>query len=349
MSFEKDIKILVVGNGNYDFYDIALYNALCQLNYNAELFTTRNIIGPQKDKIVTNFIKRVQSRLNCGTYLKSANRALIQRCKISAPDIIFFYNTRIYDHKTIDRIKQMGIKIIAFSNDDPFSKKYPNYWWKKFLYIAKNADLVYAYRQVNLDEYKAMGCKKAELLLPYYIEENNHKISQDEKLDNVPDVVYIGHVENDGRAEYINALLRAGIKVGIKADTAAAYEQNGNLIPLKDTFKNYNAIIASAKIALVFLSTKNRDKYTRRCFEIPATGTMMLSIYTEKLAEFFEPDKQAVYFKNPQELVEKCKACLENEALRAKIAQAGYDRLIKDGHEIKDRAEQIMKDCKKLF
>lgn len=350
MSFEKDIKILVVGSGKYSFYEVALYDAFCRIGYNAEIFTWEGMFTSKREFFLSKLIKRIEHRINFGLiYLRKININLILQCKKQKPDVVFFYNTRIFSNRTIDRIKNMGIKIVAFSNDDPFSQVYPKYWWKKYLYIAKKADLVYAFRKVNVKEYEKMGCKNVRLFLSYYIEERNKLIPEKEKLLYVPSVVYVGHIENDGRIECIRALLDAGIKVGIKEDEAACFGQHQNIVALKDTHKNYNKILASAKIALLFYSKRNRDEYTTRSFEIPAAGTMMMSIYTDTMAELFSPDSQAIYFKNPQELVEKCKKYLANDTLREKIAKAGYDRLIKDGHEIKDRAEQIMKDIKKLF
>lgn len=68
----------------------------------------------------------------------------------------------------------------------------------------------------------------------------------------------------------------------------------------------------------------------------------MLSQYTDDLASLFEPDKEAVYFKTPNELVDKTKYYLEHEEEREQIANAGYTRLIRDGHEVGDQVQQIV-------
>ena len=114
----------------------------------------------------------------------------------------------------------------------------------------------------------------------------------------------------------------------------------------KDSIKPLYGI-NQAKISLVFLSKINND--TRRCFEIPATKTMMLSEYTDDLAQnLFEEGREADYFKSKEELLEKIQYYLNNESEIAKIGNAGYERLMKDGHEVKDRTKQIMQTFEKL-
>jgi len=92
----------------------------------------------------------------------------------------------------------------------------------------------------------------------------------------------------------------------------------------------------------VFLSRLNHDTYTRRCFEIPATGTLMLSEYTPDLATLFEEGVEAEFFRGPQELLDKVRFYMRHEEARRRIGQAGRARLLKDGHEALDRARQVL-------
>jgi len=117
---------------------------------------------------------------------------------------------------------------------------------------------------------------------------------------------------------------------------------------IKTLIEDYNVALNSCKIALVFLSHLNNDTYAIRCFEIPATGTFMLSTYTDDLATLFEPDKEAVYFKTPDELISKVDYYLAHDDERKQIARNGYERVMRDGHEAKDRAEQIIRAYERL-
>ena len=99
---------------------------------------------------------------------------------------------------------------------------------------------------------------------------------------------------------------------------------------------------------MVFLSKINHDTYTRRCFEIPAAGAFLFCPYTDDLASMFEEDKEIVFYHTKDDFVEKVIYYLEHDEERMCIATAGHERLLRDGHEVKDRAEQIIKDYKRL-
>jgi spore maturation protein CgeB len=105
---------------------------------------------------------------------------------------------------------------------------------------------------------------------------------------------------------------------------------------------DYNQILNDSKIALVFFSKLNLDTYTRRVFEIPASKTFMLSEYTVDMSSLFIEGKEAEYFRNSKELIIKIEHYLKNEKERIRIAENGYKKVRKDGHEAVDRAKQIL-------
>jgi spore maturation protein CgeB len=108
---------------------------------------------------------------------------------------------------------------------------------------------------------------------------------------------------------------------------------------------DYNKALCGAKVALCFLSKLNRDTYTRRCFEIPATGTLMLSEYTDDLASLYKTGEEADFFKSRDELIEKLKLYIGNDELRRAVAANGYRRVMGDGHDVVSRMEQVLGWC----
>ena len=114
----------------------------------------------------------------------------------------------------------------------------------------------------------------------------------------------------------------------------------GHIIPLDN--EKYNLTLNQSKIALVFLSTLNSDSYTRRCFEIPATKTFMLSQYSNDLALLFTPEKEADYFITKEELLSKIQYYLENKLIREKITANAYEKLIMNNHEVSERIKIVI-------
>lgn len=101
--------------------------------------------------------------------------------------------------------------------------------------------------------------------------------------------------------------------------------------------EEYAKAIRGARVALCFLSRLNRDTYTRRCFEIPACGTVLASERTRDLQRLFKEDEEAVLFSSPEELVRKVLGLKAETGRRKQIAEAGYRRVQRDGHGVDAR------------
>ena len=95
-------------------------------------------------------------------------------------------------------------------------------------------------------------------------------------------------------------------------------------------------------MALCFLSKINKDVYTRRNFEIPAAGTIVVSEYTKELAELFEADKEIIMFNDKNEMVNKVKYFLNNDYLLSQLTKNAFNKIISAKHSEIDRAQQIL-------
>jgi spore maturation protein CgeB len=159
--------------------------------------------------------------------------------------------------------------------------------------------------------------------------------------------MFVGHYEDDGRDDYIKALLDSEMDFRL---FGPLWERSKYCRYMLDKLGridylvgDYNLALNSTKIALTFLSKLNNDSYTRRCFEIPAAGTFMLSEYTDDLNSMFKEGVEAEYFRGKQEMIDKVRYYLKHDKERERIALAGHRRVTKDGHEVTDRARTIMK------
>lgn len=337
----KHTRIMLVGDSTYEIYVKAFYNAFKKLGYqNVELFATNTFFYKGKNKIA-DILSRVQNKYVWGNRICKIQSELLARVDEFKPDMVFVYSSRQIWPSTIKKIKDKQITVYMYNNDNPFAKYYPKYFWRYYRKALKYADIGFVYREENRNDYMSAGCKKVELLRSYYIEDRNYYMEQSSV--EAPEVVFIGHYENDFRIQYMQKMLDNKIEIGVpNTNWKNFWEDNPYFIKLSDCMTKYNEYINAAQIAIVFLSTLNKDTYTRRCFEIPATKTFMLSQYTDDIATMFEEDKEIVFFRNADELVDKIKYYLQHPDERENIAEAGYARLMKDGHEVCDRIIQIM-------
>ena len=350
------MKILIISDGHGGkTHGDAFKKSFEELGHEVSVFTWQGYFKnyPYADCYETdsNFLKsiyyRFQNKFTFGPALLKLNSDAVKKCNEIKPDLVFVYRGTHIFPSTVKKMQKTSAKVFGYNNDDPFSEKYASYVWRHFKKCIPFYDHVFYYRQKNKTDYDALGCKNSSLLRSYYIKENNFQIPSIETNKYTCDAIFIGHFEEDGRDDALKLLLDNGINLklyGTNWEKSKHYayfvEKLGNITPLYD---DYNLALNSAKIALVFLSKLNNDSYTRRCFEIPATGTLMLAEDSDDLSNnLFEEDKEAIYFKTPEELLTKVQAYSADTAKRKKIATSGKNKLEKSGHEVLDRAKQVL-------
>jgi spore maturation protein CgeB len=350
------MKILIVADWQGAIYAQAFFDGFNSLGYETFKFSWKeyfkhyqyaNRYETDGNKLKSIYY-RIQNKFLIGSSLYKINRDLIVQCQNIKPDLVFIYRgTHIYP-KTIQKIKESsGCRVYGYNNDDPFSSEYKNYVWRFYKDSIPFYDHIFAYRQKNIVDYENIGYDNVSILKSYYIEESNFYIDNIENDRYKCDVLFIGNYEDDKRDEALKLLIDNNIDIklyGTGWEKSKYYNFFAEIFgEIKPLYSDYNLALNSAKIALVFLSKLNNDTYTRRCFEIPATKTMMISEYTDDLNNMFKDGFDAQYFKNKEELLKKVNYYLENNDKLNNISINGYNRLIRDGHEVKDRCKEIIK------
>jgi spore maturation protein CgeB len=201
-----------------------------------------------------------------------------------------------------------------------------------------------------LGDYLAHGARRVRLLRSFYIPERNHPLPLDdgERRKWGSDVVFVGHFENDGRLELLEAIAAAGYDLRIwgfewEEPMRRSAVLRGLPPPVYLGGDAYNRVLNASKIVLCFLSTINRDTYTRRCFEVPASGAFLLSQYSDDLATLFAEGVEADFFRNRDELLAKIGRWLADDGARRAVADAGRRRVQRDGHDVVSRMAEAVR------
>jgi spore maturation protein CgeB len=77
-----------------------------------------------------------------------------------------------------------------------------------------------------------------------------------------------------------------------------------------------------------------------RLFEATGVGTLLITDWKANLCEMFEPEKEVVTYRTPQECVEMVQYYLEHDQERKAIARAGQQRTLRD-HTYSNRMEEL--------
>ncbi len=78
-----------------------------------------------------------------------------------------------------------------------------------------------------------------------------------------------------------------------------------------------------------------------RTFEIPASRSFQLTDMPRDVKTYFKPGKEIVIYKDQKDFKEKADYYIENDEERLKIAQAGYNRVVKE-HTMTHRIEKML-------
>jgi len=215
-------------------------------------------------------------------------------------------------------------------------------YWRLYKESIPFYDLHLAYR--NSDVAHLGKDTNSYVLHPHNMPWLHRVLPENELAGWESDICFLGHFEPDRRKIELDTLMKR---------VPAHYRLHGSL--WKENSKgmawqgmdtkelqgeDYVRALNATKIALVFFSTWNADTFTRRVFEIPACGSMMLSQRTETMQGLYIEDKEAVYFGSADELVDKARFYLTHEDARKRIAEAGRLRCLSSGYDIYSRMRE---------
>lgn len=331
------LKILIAGYYSAFWHEGAWVRALRELGHDVIEF-------PFKDYFSDGVLGRLQNRLLLGPAVAKVNQDLIHCVENTKPDIVVCYRALPLTAATIKRLSRRkdGPVVICYNNDNAFGELRSKSYWRLFKVAIPYYDLHLAYRDSDLPHLG--NSVKAYVLHPHSMPWLHRALPQPEHADWQSDICFLGHFEPDRRQHELDTLMK---------NLPATYSLHGSLwhkyskgmawegmATNELQGEDYVRALNGAKIALVFFSTWNSDTFTRRVFEIPACGTMMLSQRTDTMLELYAEDKEAVYYSDADELIDKARYYLNNDAARQRIAEAGLKRCQTSGYDIFSRMRE---------
>jgi hypothetical protein len=349
------MKVLVAGDWHSDLHEAEVCKSLRRLGHEALEFKWFHYFqfDPSKPHSVSALSQRLQNKFVFGPLISRLNDDFLSQVRFHKPDLIFVYRGTHLTPTTLRSIRKElpDCKLIGYNNDDPFSPTQPRYLWRYFTASIPVYDLMLAYRHANLDDLRRAGANKTDLLRSWFVPDRNYpaNLTELDRVKYATDVTFVGHYEDDLRLECLEGIVESGVSLklyGPGYDWDPVIKNSKFLsshVPVNLVWAHeYNKALSGAKIALCFLSKLNRDTYTRRCFEIPATRTLLMSEYSDDLAQIYKEDEEIVFFRNKFELLDKIEYYINNPEALTKVANAGFMRVYADGHDIDTRINSVL-------
>lgn len=284
-----------------------------------------------------SFSQRVAWRLAWQLLARSANQALIEMANQFQPDLTFVVSPNLVRPSSIQALQQHGL-VFVFFTDNPLDQHHThsNSWVRQGLPLW---DAVFIWSQELAKHLTKNGVKKV-VFHPFCSDVQYHFPKR--QTSPIYDVAFIGNWDaSRKREQYLKAIShhRLGIWGSDYWVTHCRETSIRGLCKGMCTYVEIPEFLGSAKIGLNILRPQNESGHNIRTFEIPATGTLMLSERSLELLNLFEEDREAVYFSSPDELNKKVEHLLQNDSLTKSIAAAGYKKAIK--HTVADRVAEI--------
>lgn len=295
--------------------------------------------------LAPGLIGKLRRRLHVGRENRRMLQKLITLVAEKRPQWVHFRLPIEVDRQTIETIRSTGALVTQYFNDDPFSRLAPAGLHRRFRRSLSSYDGHFVYRSANVEAYHMAGASCVEHCPPAY---DQLRYTPAKRSANGPfraDAAFAGHWEKDWRADCLEAVHRAGLKLILKGGNWDSHLRGRALrslcpITFADT-EEYIDIYANVIAGLCFFSKINHDSWTERALEIVAVGGVLVCERTDEAMSHFKDGEEAFFFSSIEELIAICRVLKADPELRERVQKAGYARLRSGNHALQDRAAQI--------
>ena len=267
-------------------------------------------------------LRSLNHRFYFGHSVRAMNAAFLNAGAEIRPDAIWIEKGNWIYPSTLRRLRKHIRFIVHYNTDDVFARG--SYFWLHRLGL-KWYDLYLTTNRWNVKEVRQQYRIPTLRAGMGYDSDFYRPFTLNSPRQYSHEIVFVGHWQ--GYTERcVNALRSNGMDVKVWGHNWWK-AKSGELRKCKHlSYTDYIKTIGGAKIALCFLSKRNRNESTGRSFEIPAIGTFMLAERTAEHEFLYGDGLGAGLFSNKDELIKKARYYLEHDKERDNVASTGHDR-----------------------
>jgi len=276
------------------------------------------------------------------------NNAIKKKITLFMPDVVFVYKGAFVLPQTLQYAKEHNCRLALFYPDVSMAAHGP--------YIPKALplyDIIFTTKTFGITDLATVYGVKNAHFIPHGFDPLIHKksdISPEDKAKFGCDVSFIG-TWSPKKELWLSILKNTLPEIDLKIWGEQWYKAKAP--ELKKAIQHtavlgdmYAIAIQCSKINLGILSeqvkgSSSGDLITSRTFHIPGSSGFLLHERNAESVQYFDEDKEAGFFADAVEMTKKVKFFLENDALREKIQEAGYQRALKED-SLDERAKRVI-------
>jgi len=267
---------------------------------------------------------------------RGVGRALVRCARTARFDLVWFDRPLLYDAALIERVRaETGAIVVAYSPDDMSNRANQSV---QLLDALPSFDCFFTTKSFGVVELTALGARRV-IFVDNAFEATIHRpmhVTDAQRSALGGPVGFMGTFEAE-RVSTLIWLAEQGVPVRVWGGDWAR-----RMPPMPPNMKHedrnlwgedYARALCAFDINLGFLRRENRDLQTTRSVEIPACGAFMLAERSPEHLRLFAEGVEAEYFSDRAELLEKVRYYLAHPVERARIAEAGLRRCLRDGYD----------------
>jgi glycosyltransferase involved in cell wall biosynthesis len=278
------------------------------------------------------------------------NRATVEIAQVVRPSLIFAVRASYLDPETVAALrKELGVPFTNHYPDHPYcgtplDPRKPSTQRRNLLEVMREYTTVWIWEKGLVEKLRRDGVKAeylpfgvdTELFQPHTAAE-----SQRRDCDHAHEVSFAGTFL-PLRQSHLEAVKQHAIGVWGAGWPRSWYQGNGRYVAHRPTYGvSLSRIHALSKVALNIVGDLNLPGHNMRTFEVPGSGGVMLSRYSDEQNQLFPENVAAAYYRDPSELDGKIAWLLQDSALRERIRREALR--LSAAHSYDERAAQVLR------
>jgi len=290
-----------------------------------------------------NFASKLLHRITPNHFYKEINLEVIYFAKINQPLVILIFKGMELNPETLLELKKHCKLLCNYNPDHPFKLYSKGAGNANVINSIKHFDLHFSYsenicKQLNKDYNVNSYC------IPFGYDETVKPI-KNKAANLLEQILFIGAWDKD-RTLKIKTLSEFNVQVfgpNVWSKKLRSLKNiNYHYEPLYG--QDYANACLSANGVLNFLRPQNiiEQSHNMRTFEVPAFHGLLISERTDEQLNFFEEDKEAIYFNTIDELKDKLRFYNTHQNLISKIKANAATRSITSGYDYQSRVKLMI-------
>lgn len=305
--------------------------------------------------LIINGLSKGFEQLGYKTLNFDVRKLDFEAIKIFKPDFAIGYDyAHFVDNNAEKIIKELNIPIVHYFADDPNANFAHSGNLDLIKKLEDSGNTVFCWDKALLNSFK-----KPAHYLPLGVDPDLYTL--EEKPEIIHDITFVGRPLTETRLNILSEIVKNfGEKLVIYSFekhflTSINEMQRLNLLNPEqleiykncyrgflETEKDMAKVYSGSKINLNITMDQGVSSMNYRVLEVLASGGFLLTDYKQDTAEYFEQDKNLVYYKDSSQLIENISKYLKNNDLRDQITENGNKKVLKH-HTFRQRAEEILR------